>query len=211
MPRCATTWPMRSIAADCCRAPATATRRNPHFPIASTNSSHCCRATQVGGNLDSAVRLLRRTCRPPEALESVLLRSRSDERLKSALKLEPRNPRAVFLSSHGGTAPSQTRHAAAAAGILAAAACRATVRRELGDQHRRSGLGTCRGVSGPRPRAAGARRSIGRPQLDREVLDRRTGLTRRRSARWHFWCGHIPRSIGGRAVRWSSTWYDSAR
>jgi hypothetical protein len=32
-------------------------------------------------------------------LESVLLRSRSDERLKTALKLAPHNPRAVFLSS----------------------------------------------------------------------------------------------------------------
>ena len=32
-------------------------------------------------------------------LESVLLRSRSEERLKSALALAPRNPRAVFLSS----------------------------------------------------------------------------------------------------------------
>jgi tetratricopeptide (TPR) repeat protein len=35
-------------------------------------------------------------------LESVLLRSRSDERLQSALKLAPRNPRAVFLSSQEG-------------------------------------------------------------------------------------------------------------
>src|SRR5580692_1465690 len=32
-------------------------------------------------------------------LESVLLRSRSEERLKAALKFAPRNPRAVFLSS----------------------------------------------------------------------------------------------------------------
>jgi hypothetical protein len=32
-------------------------------------------------------------------LESVLLRSRSDERLSAALKLAPRNPRAVFLSA----------------------------------------------------------------------------------------------------------------
>src|ERR1700722_12281848 len=35
-------------------------------------------------------------------LESVLLRSRSEERLKSALKLVPRNPRAVFISSMEG-------------------------------------------------------------------------------------------------------------
>jgi hypothetical protein len=35
-------------------------------------------------------------------LESVLLRSRSEERLKAALKQEPRNPRAVFLSSVQG-------------------------------------------------------------------------------------------------------------
>jgi hypothetical protein len=35
-------------------------------------------------------------------LEAVLLRSRSDERLKTALKLAPRNPRAVFLSSMKG-------------------------------------------------------------------------------------------------------------
>jgi tetratricopeptide (TPR) repeat protein len=35
-------------------------------------------------------------------LESVLLRSRSEERLKSALKLAPRNPRAVFISSMEG-------------------------------------------------------------------------------------------------------------
>jgi tetratricopeptide (TPR) repeat protein len=33
------------------------------------------------------------------SLESVLLRSRSDERLRAALKLAPRNPRAVLLSS----------------------------------------------------------------------------------------------------------------
>jgi tetratricopeptide (TPR) repeat protein len=32
-------------------------------------------------------------------LEAVLLRTRAAERLKSALKLEPRNPRAVFLSA----------------------------------------------------------------------------------------------------------------
>ncbi|HSY97696.1 MAG TPA: hypothetical protein VK793_18875 [Steroidobacteraceae bacterium] len=37
-------------------------------------------------------------------LESVLLRSRSDERLKTALKLAPHNPRAVFLSSMQGLA-----------------------------------------------------------------------------------------------------------
>ncbi len=37
-------------------------------------------------------------------LESVLLRSRSDERLKAALDLAPRNPRAVFLSSMEGMA-----------------------------------------------------------------------------------------------------------
>jgi tetratricopeptide (TPR) repeat protein len=35
-------------------------------------------------------------------LEAVLLRSRSEERLKTALKLAPRNPRAVFLSSMEG-------------------------------------------------------------------------------------------------------------
>lgn len=35
-------------------------------------------------------------------LESVLLRSRADERLDAALKLAPRNPRAVFLSSMKG-------------------------------------------------------------------------------------------------------------
>ena|ERR1700722_10561323 len=37
-------------------------------------------------------------------LESVLLRSRSDDRLKTALKLAPHNPRAVFLSSMEGLA-----------------------------------------------------------------------------------------------------------
>jgi hypothetical protein len=35
-------------------------------------------------------------------IESVLLRSRSDQRLETALKLAPRNPRAVFLSSMNG-------------------------------------------------------------------------------------------------------------
>jgi hypothetical protein len=35
-------------------------------------------------------------------LESVLLRSRSQERLQAALKLAPRNPRAVFLSAVAG-------------------------------------------------------------------------------------------------------------
>jgi tetratricopeptide (TPR) repeat protein len=35
-------------------------------------------------------------------LEAVLLRARADERLKAALSLEPRNPRAVFLSSLQG-------------------------------------------------------------------------------------------------------------
>ena len=35
-------------------------------------------------------------------IESVLLRARSDERLKAALKLAPHNPRAVFLSSMDG-------------------------------------------------------------------------------------------------------------
>jgi len=37
-------------------------------------------------------------------IESVLLRSRSDDRLNAALKLAPRNPRAVFLSSLNGLA-----------------------------------------------------------------------------------------------------------
>lgn len=37
-------------------------------------------------------------------LEAALLRSRSDERLESALKMAPRNPRAVFLSSMAGLA-----------------------------------------------------------------------------------------------------------
>src|SRR5579863_7785768 len=37
-------------------------------------------------------------------LESVLLRSRSEERLSAALKLAPSNPRAVFLSSMDGLA-----------------------------------------------------------------------------------------------------------
>jgi hypothetical protein len=37
-------------------------------------------------------------------LESVLLRSRSEERLNAALTLAPRNPRAVFLSSMDGLA-----------------------------------------------------------------------------------------------------------
>ena len=37
-------------------------------------------------------------------IESVLLRARSDERLNAALKLAPRNPRAVFLSSMNGLA-----------------------------------------------------------------------------------------------------------
>jgi hypothetical protein len=47
-------------------------------------------------------------------LESVLLRSRSDDRLKAALKLAPRNPRAVFFSAlhelrqaKPGTAPRE--------------------------------------------------------------------------------------------------------
>jgi tetratricopeptide (TPR) repeat protein len=35
-------------------------------------------------------------------LEAVLLRSRSEERLNAALKLAPRNPRAVFVSSMAG-------------------------------------------------------------------------------------------------------------
>jgi tetratricopeptide (TPR) repeat protein len=38
------------------------------------------------------------------SLQAVLLRSRSDERLKTALKLAPRNPRAVFLASMEGLA-----------------------------------------------------------------------------------------------------------
>jgi len=40
-------------------------------------------------------------------LESVLLRSRSEERLKAALNLTPRNPRAVFLSSVTGLRESK--------------------------------------------------------------------------------------------------------
>ena len=41
--------------------------------------------------------------------ESVLLRARSEERLKAALKLAPRNPRAVFLSSMEGLARAKPR------------------------------------------------------------------------------------------------------
>jgi hypothetical protein len=51
-------------------------------------------------------------------LESVLLRSRSEERLKTALKLAPRNPRAVFFSAmqelrqaNPGTAPREQAYA----------------------------------------------------------------------------------------------------
>jgi len=40
-------------------------------------------------------------------LESVLLRSRSDDRLKTALTLAPRNPRAVFLSGMEGMRQSK--------------------------------------------------------------------------------------------------------
>jgi tetratricopeptide (TPR) repeat protein len=40
-------------------------------------------------------------------LEAVLLRARSEERLKSALGQAPRNPRAVFLSSVGGLSQSK--------------------------------------------------------------------------------------------------------
>ena len=41
-------------------------------------------------------------------LESVVLRSRADERLKAALKLAPRNPRAVFLSAAEGLAQAKS-------------------------------------------------------------------------------------------------------
>jgi hypothetical protein len=40
-------------------------------------------------------------------LEAVLLRSRAEERLKAALKLEPRNPRAVFFSAEEGLRQSK--------------------------------------------------------------------------------------------------------
>ena len=40
-------------------------------------------------------------------IESVLLRARADQRLKSALKLAPHNPRAVFLSSMEGLRQAQ--------------------------------------------------------------------------------------------------------
>lgn len=40
-------------------------------------------------------------------LEAVLLRSRAEERLKAALVLAPRNPRAVFLSARDGLARSK--------------------------------------------------------------------------------------------------------
>ena len=40
-------------------------------------------------------------------IESVLLRARADQRLKSALKLAPHNPRAVFLSSMDGLRQAQ--------------------------------------------------------------------------------------------------------
>jgi hypothetical protein len=45
------------------------------------------------------------------SLESVLLRSRAEERLIAALKLEPRNPRAVLLSSMEGLAGAKPNSA----------------------------------------------------------------------------------------------------
>ena len=44
-----------------------------------------------------------------KSLEAVLLRSRAADRLNSALKLQPRNPRAVLLSAHAGPAARETR------------------------------------------------------------------------------------------------------
>ena len=122
---------------------------------------------QGGGSPDTAVRLLFGS-RGPGKLESVLLRSRADERLDAALKLAPRNPRAVFLSSHEGPAPGEARHRRTAARLRAAAARRAIVRshprprastRRAGDMPRRiwrSG-GSCRRAPICWARATGSR------------------------------------------------------
>ena len=127
-------------------------------------------------------------------LESVLLRSRSDERLKCRAQIGAAQSARRFSCQPGGPAPGEARHPPTATGLRAAAARRTIVRRDLGDQHRCSGLGTCRGIPGARPGTAGARRSTGRPQLDREILDCRTRLTRRRNARWRCWCGPTRRT-----------------
>ena len=82
-------------------------------------------------------------------LESVLLRSRSDERLKTALKLAPHNPRAVFLLEHGGPAARQARLRPAAAAPSPSSSCAAQLfDAVLGHEHRHARLGTRRGVLG---------------------------------------------------------------
>ena len=81
-------------------------------------------------------------------LESVLLRSRSDERLKTALKLAPHNPRAVFLSSMEGLArakPGSDEQRRSFAELERAAQLFDAV---LGHEHRHARLGTRRGVPG---------------------------------------------------------------
>src|ERR1700722_1992555 len=50
-------------------------------------------------------------------LESVVLRSRADERLNAALKLAPRNPRAVFLSAAEGLSQAKPGSADDARGV----------------------------------------------------------------------------------------------
>ena len=102
MPRCAIIWRMRSTAAGCSSG-----ARGGHE--AESAFSDCI--DELKPLLSQDVKsveplILQSACYAGLAdhrtLESVLLRSRSDERLKTALKLAPRNPRAVFLSSMEG-------------------------------------------------------------------------------------------------------------
>src|SRR5882724_10656747 len=65
-------------------------------------------------------------------LESVLLRSRSEERLNAALSVSVQ---------HEGTESRAARHRPAATRVRAVAVCRAIVRRVLGHEHRYARLG----------------------------------------------------------------------
>ncbi len=113
------------------------------------------------------------------SLEAVLLRSRATDRLNAALKLAPRNPRAVLLSA---VQDNRRAKPGSAEGQLAFAELQLAAKlfeESSGTRHRCAGMGTRGGVSGARPRTAEARRSSGRAQLDRKIPDRRAGLQSR--------------------------------
>jgi len=114
-------------------------------------------------------------------LEAVLLRSKAEERLNAAFKLDPRNPR-VLYSWRKTASRGRSRIRRRRSGRSPSSGNPRRFRSVFRDAERRSGLGARTGVSRARPATAKPRRHVGRAQLDREGADRCARLQGRATA-----------------------------